>query len=74
MNPHCTDFKSVASANWAIGAYVIKVKPYLSFDTLVRHQKAKAVTNHNIEIIIIYMSFSLSRSMVIKVKVVNGTS
>ena len=26
LNPHCTDFKSVASANWAIGAYVRKVK------------------------------------------------
>tara|TARA_R110002153_G_scaffold6686_1_gene30611 strand:+ start:443 stop:661 length:219 start_codon:yes stop_codon:yes gene_type:complete len=49
--------------------YCIKVKPYLSLDTLVRHQKAKAVRNHPTEIIIIYMSFSLSKFMVIKVKV-----
>ena len=33
----------------------IKVKPYLSFDTLVRHQKANAVRNHATEIIMVYM-------------------
>jgi hypothetical protein len=38
-----------------IRRYCIKVKPYLSFDTLVRHQKAKAVRNQATETIIIYM-------------------